>query len=79
MTFTDIDVYLAAWNVDTSKETYGGSKWVYVKELLAGETDATIEPEHDIEKRGYGNDLRRLHNDLGNPPLAGLIGGDDRR
>ena len=43
MTFSDIDVFLAACDVDTSKETSGAnSKWVYVKELLADETDAKI-------------------------------------
>ena len=41
MTFSDIDVFLAACDVDTSKETSdANSKWVYVKELLADETAA---------------------------------------
>lgn len=55
MTFADIDVYLTACDVDTSKETPDAKgKWVYVKKLLADETDPTIleiadelEIEHD--------------------------------
>ena len=43
MTFADIDVYLAACEVDTSKETSNvNSKWVYVKELLADESDEKV-------------------------------------
>ena len=53
MTFSDIDVFLAACDVDTSKETSGAnSKWTYTKELLADETDAKvieIADELDIE------------------------------
>lgn len=43
MSYSDIDVYLKACDVNTKKETSGvNSKWVYVKELLADE------PEHKI-------------------------------
>lgn len=36
MGYSDIDAYLAAFGVDTKKETSGvNSKWVYTKELLA--------------------------------------------
>jgi hypothetical protein len=55
MSYADIDVYMAACDVDTSKETSNvNSKWVYVKELLADEPDGKVleiadelEIEHD--------------------------------
>ncbi|MHA7833251.1 MAG: hypothetical protein ACX94A_02090 [Algiphilus sp.] len=56
MTFSEIDVYLKAWDVDLSKDVSGvNSKWVYVKELLAGESDEKvieIADELDME-HGY--------------------------
>lgn len=43
MSYTDIDSYLTACGVDCRKETSAiNSKWIYVKELLADETDQTI-------------------------------------
>lgn len=45
MTFSDIDVFLAACEVDTKKavtSASANSKWVYAKELLANETDAKV-------------------------------------
>ena len=55
MSYADIDIYMAACDVDTSKQTSNiNSKWVYVKELLADEPDAKVleiadelEVEHD--------------------------------
>lgn len=55
MSYPDIDVYMAACDVDTSKKTSDvNSKWVYVKELLANEPEAKVleiadelELEHD--------------------------------
>jgi hypothetical protein len=43
MRYADIDVFLRGHGVDTKKATSGAnSKWVYSKELLDGESDATI-------------------------------------
>lgn len=43
MTYTDIDVYLAAFGVDTKKKTSSGnSKWLYVKELLSDATESVL-------------------------------------
>jgi len=43
MTQNDINVYLSGFNINTKKETSNtNSKWVYVKELLADESDSTI-------------------------------------
>ena len=56
MSYADINIYLKGCGVDTSKETSNiNSKWVYVKELLADESDAKIieiADELDIE-HGY--------------------------
>ena len=38
MTYAEIETYLKAYGVDTKKPTSGvNSKWVYFKELLAGD------------------------------------------
>ena len=43
MSYGEIDTYLKAYGVDTKKPTSGvNSKWVYSKELLGNEPDATI-------------------------------------
>lgn len=43
MSYADINVYLAGFDVDTNKETSSvNSKWVYTKELLADVPDETI-------------------------------------
>ena len=44
MTYSDIDIYLSGFGVDTKKETSdkGGSKWVYTKDLLANENEKLI-------------------------------------
>ena len=43
MTYSDINVYLKSFGINTQKPTSGtNSKWVYVKELLANEPDETI-------------------------------------
>jgi hypothetical protein len=44
MRYSEIRSYLAAFGVDVTKETTdnGGSKWVYVKDLLATENEDTI-------------------------------------
>ena len=43
MTYSDIDVYLKGFNINTDKKTSSvNSKWVYTKELLSDETDETI-------------------------------------
>ena len=44
MTYPDIKVYLSGFGVDTDIPTTdnGGSKWVYVKDLLANESEETI-------------------------------------
>lgn len=43
MSYGEIDTYLKAHGVDTKKPTSGvNSKWVYSKELLAGESDELI-------------------------------------
>lgn len=55
MSYSDIDVYLTGFGVDTKKETSGAnSKWVYSKELLADAGNETLfkiadelEIEHD--------------------------------
>lgn len=51
MTFADIDIYLKAKGVDTSKDWSGtNSKWVYSKEMLADESEALIvEIADDLE------------------------------
>lgn len=54
MTYTEITNFLTVFGVDTKKETTdnGGSKWVFVKELLATEHDnliLKIADELDIE------------------------------
>jgi hypothetical protein len=58
MSYSDITGYLAAFGVDTKKETSdrGGSKWVYTKDLLATEPDRLIlqiADELEIE-HGFG-------------------------
>lgn len=55
MTYSDIDVYLGGFGIDTSKETSNAnSKWVYSKELLSATKDEVLfkiaeelEVEHD--------------------------------
>ena len=56
MTYVDIKTYLSGFGVDMDKSTSdnGGSKWVYVKDLLGGEPEKIIleiadelEIEHD--------------------------------
>ena len=55
MTYSDIDVYLGGFGVNTNKQTSNAnSKWVYSKELLADTNDETLfkiaeelEVEHD--------------------------------
>ena len=44
MTYSDIKVYLSEFGVDTDISTTdnGGSKWVYVKDFLANESENTI-------------------------------------
>jgi len=43
MSYSDIDVYLKAYGVNTKKPTSStNSKWVYVKDLLSDEKDALI-------------------------------------
>lgn len=43
MSYGDIDAYLTAFGVDTSKPTSGvNSKWVYTKELLSSASDDTV-------------------------------------
>jgi len=44
MTYSDIKMYLSGFGVDTDIPTTdkGGSKWVYVKDLLANESEKTI-------------------------------------
>ena len=44
MTYSDIKVYLSGFGVDTDISTTdnGGSKWVYVKDVLANESEKTI-------------------------------------
>lgn len=43
MSYADINVYLAGFDIDTNKETSSvNSKWVYTKELLADVPDETI-------------------------------------
>lgn len=44
MIYPDIKVYLSGFGVDTDKPTTdnGGSKWVFVKDLLANELEETI-------------------------------------
>ncbi len=43
MTYTDINVYLAAFDVDTKKKTTStNSKWLYVKELLSDASESTL-------------------------------------
>lgn len=43
MTYTDIDVYLGGFGLDTNKETSNvNSKWIYSKELLADSKDAIL-------------------------------------
>jgi hypothetical protein len=43
MSYSDIDVYLKAYGVDTKRQTSGtNSKWVYVKELLSDEKDSVV-------------------------------------
>jgi len=44
MKYSDIRSYIAAFGVDVTKETTdnGGSKWIYVKDLLSTENEETI-------------------------------------
>lgn len=43
MSYTDIDVYLSAFGVDTKKKTTStNSKWLYVKELLSDAPESTL-------------------------------------
>lgn len=44
MTYSDIKVYLSGFGVDTEVPTTdnGGSKWIYVKDLLANEPEEII-------------------------------------
>lgn len=42
MTYTDIDIYLNSFGVDTSREFNVNSKWLYAKALLANESDDMI-------------------------------------
>ncbi|HMG75010.1 MAG TPA: toll/interleukin-1 receptor domain-containing protein [Pyrinomonadaceae bacterium] len=43
MTYSDIDVYLKAFGVDTKKKTSStNSKWLYVKELLSDAAESTL-------------------------------------
>lgn len=43
MTYSDIDIFLKSFAVDTNKTTSrANSKWIYVKELLAGASEARI-------------------------------------
>lgn len=42
MTYSEIDVYLKEFGVNTEKELSVNSKWVYVKELLGGVDDKTV-------------------------------------
>lgn len=55
MTYSEIDVYLKEFGIETGKEPSVNSKWVYVKELLGGVDDTIvlqIAEELDIE-HGY--------------------------
>lgn len=65
MSYSDIDIYLKAFGIDTStKQTSGAnSKWVYSKEVLADEPDDTlisIADELELEHAYKGN--RRVDN-----------------
>lgn len=43
MTYTDIDIYLTAFGIDTKKSTTStNSKWLYVKELLSDAPESTL-------------------------------------
>jgi hypothetical protein len=43
MTYSDIDIYLRGFGIDTTKSTTSGnSKWVYVKDLLSNVDDEAI-------------------------------------
>ena len=43
MTYSDIDIYLRGFGIDTTKSTTSvNSKWIYVKELLSNVTDDII-------------------------------------
>ena len=61
MTYADIEVYLLGFNIDTDVPTTdnGGSKWKYVKELLAKETDKKIlEIADELEiDHGYSHNI----------------------
>ena len=61
MTYSDIANYLTFFEVDTKKETSdgGGSKWVYVKDLLATESNELIlKIANELEiDHGYSNSI----------------------
>lgn len=43
MSYSDIDIFLMSFGVDTQKQTSGSnSKWIYVKELLAETSEAIV-------------------------------------
>ncbi|NTW99729.1 MAG: toll/interleukin-1 receptor domain-containing protein [Geobacteraceae bacterium] len=43
MSYSDIDIFLKSFGVDTQKQTSGSnSKWIYVKELLAETSEAVV-------------------------------------
>ncbi len=67
MSYSDITGYLSAFGVDTRKETSdrGGSKWVYVKDLLSSEQDKIvlqIADELEIE-HGFGESIKTMASD----------------
>jgi hypothetical protein len=67
MTFSDIDIYLRGFGIDTRKKTPSvNSKWVYVKELLSDAADDVIfklADELEIEQS-----FRSSRNSLGQRP-----------
>jgi hypothetical protein len=43
MSYSDIDIFLKSFGVDTQKQILGAnSKWIYVKELLAETNEAIV-------------------------------------
>jgi hypothetical protein len=63
MTYSDIDLYLKGFGIDANAKSQGksfGRKWVYSKEILAGEPDdiiLSIASELEIE-HPYGSSKR---------------------
>lgn len=63
LTYSDIAAYLTSVGVDTKRETSdgGGSKWVYVKDLLATESDKLIlQIANELEIDHEHSDSRKI-------------------